>query len=62
MRVKPFDLMARTLALVESRGLSFTEARRELGKQGAAAKAAKKQRRSKSFQARIEREERQGLR
>jgi len=62
MGVRRFDLMERTLALVERHGLSFAEARRELGKLGAAAKAATKQRKSKSFQLRIEREERQGLR
>jgi hypothetical protein len=50
--------MDQTRALMQCRGISFADARRELGKRGVEAK----QRKFKLFQQRMEREERQGLR
>ena len=62
MRIKQFDLVGETRALMQRRGITFDEARRELGRRGLESRIRAMEQRSKSFQRRIEREERQGLR
>ena len=56
-----FDLNEETRALMQFRGLSFAEARSELGRRGVEARRQANERRSRAFKQRMEREERQGF-